>query len=85
MSELKDIPYGFDNGIVAKTKEVLSGDIRVSGTRIGLDLLIACELDGMSREEISQDYNIPLDKLDAVYNWILENNDVLDLWGINNS
>lgn len=59
MSELKDIHYGFDNGIVAKTKEVLSGDIRVSGTRIGLDLLIACELDGMSREEISQDYNIP--------------------------
>lgn len=41
MNELIDIPYGFDNGIIAKTKGVLGGDIRVSGTRIGLDLLIA--------------------------------------------
>ena len=84
MNELIEIPYGFDNGIVAKTKEVLGGDIRVSGTRIGLDLLIACELDGMSRQDISEEYGISIDILDQAFNWILRNNDVLDLWGVNN-
>lgn len=77
---MKTIPYGFDNGLVAKTKHVLGGEIRVSGRRIGLSLLIDCELDGMTREEISEDYDISLYKLNQIYDWILKNNDVYDLW-----
>lgn len=37
----------------------------------------------MSRQDIAEEYGIPIDILDKVFDWILKNNDTLDLWGTN--
>lgn len=53
----------FDNGIVAKTKNVIGGELRVSGRRIGVSLIIRCLREGMTLQDICGDYDIPIEKL----------------------
>ena len=51
---------------------ILSGMPRIKDTRIPIDLIIACIKDGMSLEEIKEDYAIKSKDIEEALNFVIE-------------
>lgn len=76
MGTLKKLPMNFDNGIVARTENVIGGATRISGHNFSLDTLVTYLQEGMTLRDLAEDYMIGEDKLRGAYKWYSENKDI---------
>lgn len=57
------------------------GTIRVSGTRVTLDTVIACYQQGYSPEEVHEAFDVlPIDDIRAIFSYYLEKRSEIDLY-----
>lgn len=59
------------NEFVSMNNKIIGGVPAVSGHRISVSLIVACLRDGMSLEEISDDYNISVNVLEGVLEYVV--------------
>lgn len=58
---------------IVRDPTVMSGDPVVRGTRVPADTIIAYLRSGYSHQDIFEDYpSLPVDGIDAVINWAIE-------------
>lgn len=68
-----------DTGKICSTREVLGGQPRIKGTRVGvLNVYYWHFEEGMSAEEISENYNVELEGVRAAIRYIEENSEEIE-------